>query len=458
MAHIDPFLHIWDERFHALVARNMMDMPFKPMLRANPVLPPDSFSWTQSSLWLHKPPLFMWQMALSMKLFGTTVYALRYPSVLMGTLMIPMVYSVASTITKDKLVAVITAGLFCFSNFHLELVAGIRSMDHNDLCLEFYVLASVWAWIKYEESRKWHWLVLIGIFAGAAILTKWLIGLFVYLAWGVRILFDMKQKLNLKEIVRYIFSLLVCCIVFLPWQFFIMKHYPVEARFEYNFINRHISEVVEGHAGTVFFYLARFPQLFGEGICWLIFPGIYLFFKKSRGIRNIKISIVAACFFVCLFLSAIASKTVSHIYFIAPFCFMFIAIVLARVLSFIKKKYIAMLLLLAVFIVDAKPEKILLDQYANNEQRIKDIHNARIYGMMASKLPQGAVVLNVPDCISFMFFNKGAVAYENFSEEQMKTLQENKVPVFAFDHVKNRPLPHYVLQYPYLRLIQAELR
>jgi hypothetical protein len=36
-AQADPFLHNWDERFHALVARNLMHDPFKPMLIANPL-------------------------------------------------------------------------------------------------------------------------------------------------------------------------------------------------------------------------------------------------------------------------------------------------------------------------------------------------------------------------------------------------------------------------------------
>ncbi|MBP7399885.1 MAG: hypothetical protein KA954_09890, partial [Chitinophagales bacterium] len=65
-----PYLHDWDERFHALVAKNMMTHPFTPMLRANPVLPYDETSWTDGHIWLHKQPLFLWQMALSMKIFG----------------------------------------------------------------------------------------------------------------------------------------------------------------------------------------------------------------------------------------------------------------------------------------------------------------------------------------------------------------------------------------------------
>ncbi len=73
-AKLDPFLHPWDERFHALVSRNLMHSPFKPMLRAFPVT--DNFDineWCCNHIWLHKQPLFMWQMALSMKAFGIKI-------------------------------------------------------------------------------------------------------------------------------------------------------------------------------------------------------------------------------------------------------------------------------------------------------------------------------------------------------------------------------------------------
>lgn len=35
---LDPFINMWDERFHALVAKNMMNNPFKPMLYNDPVV------------------------------------------------------------------------------------------------------------------------------------------------------------------------------------------------------------------------------------------------------------------------------------------------------------------------------------------------------------------------------------------------------------------------------------
>jgi hypothetical protein len=45
MAPYHPFLHAWDERYHALVAKNMMTHSFKPMLIVNPITVYDPEQW-----------------------------------------------------------------------------------------------------------------------------------------------------------------------------------------------------------------------------------------------------------------------------------------------------------------------------------------------------------------------------------------------------------------------------
>lgn len=54
MAALDPFLNVWDEQFHVLVAKNMMTHPFEPMLYRYHVVPYDLGNWPMSHIWLHK--------------------------------------------------------------------------------------------------------------------------------------------------------------------------------------------------------------------------------------------------------------------------------------------------------------------------------------------------------------------------------------------------------------------
>ncbi len=454
MAHIDPFLHIWDERFHALVARNMIEHPFKPMLRSQPVFPADITNWTQSHIWLHKQPLFLAQISLSLKLFGITEYAVRYPSVLMGTFMIPMVYQIVRYLSRHRSIALLSAALFCFSNFHLELVAGIRSMDHNDIALQWYTLASVWSWIRYEQSKKWHWVVLTGLFAGAAILVKWLIGLFIFLIWGLKTALTVRRRIQWRSILAFLIALLICCIVFIPWQIYILHAFPREAAYEYTFNKRHITETLEGHSGNAFFFLKRFPQLFGEGIFLLIFPGIYLCFRSKVRRKDMALPIALGALFVFSFWSFIVqTKVVSHIFFIAPFVFMYMAYSLRFVLIRLRKIYLVLPFLIGVWVLSAKPEKIIGDQSSVNEERNYAIKRALFYKQAGPLIPSSIqVVVNVSDCPSFMFYNKRIMAYETLSPEQLHILQQRKVYIAALEN-DYATLPDYLRHYPFLYLI-----
>lgn len=460
MSHIDPFLHIWDERFHALVARNMMDTPWVPVLRNNPLFPADPTNWSQGSIWLHKQPLFMWQMTMSMKLFGATEYAIRYPSVLMGTLMIPMVFQIGKAISNNYRIAFLAAGLFCFSNFHLELVGGIRSMDHNDLCLEFYTLASVWAWVNYEQTKKKYWIVIIGFCAGAAILTKWLIGLFVFLVWGSKILIQIRATSQKAEMLRFLVALLICCLVFLPWQFYISSQFPAEAAFEYAFNRRHITEVIEGHEGGAFFYLSRFPQLLGEGIFLLVFPGLYLLYRSKTRNKDLNLPILIGVLFVFIFLSFIVkNKVISHMYFIAPFLMIYMSYGLDFIIIRLKKKYVITLFLIGTGILSAKPEKIIRDQGRDNVKRNNAIHNTSAFKKLGNHIPDRVkIVGNVPDFVSVMFYNKDIVAYESFSGEQLEVLKKQQDTIAIFSSIDGTPPPQQLLEYPYLHRINIDLK
>ena len=63
---MDQFLHPWDERYHALVAKHLIAHPLVPTLYDSPVLPYDYRDWMANHVWLHKPPLALWFAASSM--------------------------------------------------------------------------------------------------------------------------------------------------------------------------------------------------------------------------------------------------------------------------------------------------------------------------------------------------------------------------------------------------------
>ena len=148
MAGLDPYLNDWDERFHAIVAKNLMHNPLKPVLRLQPIMPYDYTAWCCNVVWLHKQPLFLWQMALSMRVFGVELWSLRLPDVLMGALLVFPVVRMGALL-RDRETGFYAAFLYAGAFHQLELISGMQSMEHNDVAFLFYVALSLWAYLEY---------------------------------------------------------------------------------------------------------------------------------------------------------------------------------------------------------------------------------------------------------------------------------------------------------------------
>ncbi len=464
----DPFLHPWDERYHALVARNLMHDPFKPILRSYPVLPVmNNEAWCCSHLWLHKPPLFMWQMALSMKLFSVSTFTVRLPSVIMGTLLILLIYRIGILIFNDKTVALISATMLAFSNFHLQMIGGLQGMDHNDVAHGFYILASIWAYLENTKERKWYWIILIGFFAGCAILNKWLTGLLVFGVWSAHIAFDFKKRFTKREVFDLLTSLVVCTLVFVPWQLYILWTFPVEAQFEYAFNRRHLTEALEGHAGTETFYLEKLPTLFGSYYYFLIPIGFILTTFKSSPNRKITAALISAILVVfCFFSFIVKTKVDTYLYIVVPLCLMFIAYALnyfgKRISNITLKRIYFIFTISTILILDLKPNEIVNHLSSKNTYRIEHTYNANIYRNLRKYLPQQyklVMNMNSYEDVDLMFYQNDITAYSwCSSEKDFAELEKRKVPVAVFKWHGGYTLPNYVKKYPYLYIIDVELQ
>ena len=70
-------LTVWDESFHAIVARNLLKHPLKPTLIDVPYLPYDYADWHENHVWMHKPILPLWTIAASFAVLGVDRFALQ---------------------------------------------------------------------------------------------------------------------------------------------------------------------------------------------------------------------------------------------------------------------------------------------------------------------------------------------------------------------------------------------
>ena len=475
----DPFLSLWDERFHALVAKNCMETPLMP--RLYPELPMEEFNplvWSHAYIWLHKQPLFIWQIALCFKLFGVSEFTLRLPSVIMATLMVPLCYRIGEVFI-DRRLAYYTALSAAFSWFMLDLVSGHGVSDHNNVCFVFYVTASVWTWMEYVRSgRKWGWAVLTGVLSGCAILTKWLTGLLVYLVWGMYLL--SKYRFHLKEwkIPQYVAALSITVAVALPWQIYTMRAYPKIAQAEFQNNSAHISVAVEGHQQDRDFYLATLPFIYigdkdydyitSEAIEFtpkrifhilLLLAGFGLLVYRAEKWDK-RIPLVVTVLFVYLFFSVAATRLPAYPFCICVAGFMsmgMICCLLEKTIEKCLKNRVAAFAVWFPLMAIAALYQFNFTWYRQHHLseyvwwRSEMIENVQNYKRLQKILPEKTVLFNVRGShdwnnycttIEAMFYT-GAICYSfTPTEQQLQMLKEQGYHIAVLTHL---PVPDYML-------------
>jgi 4-amino-4-deoxy-L-arabinose transferase len=340
-----PQLQLWDEQFHALVAKNMADTPLHPRLYAPHVYPFDYTIWVSNETWLHKQPWFLWQMALFVKLFGAEVWVVRLPSLLMAAGFPVIVFGIVRRLVNHKtaLVAgVLAAGAFYFSWW----ASGYRPTDHNDVAFVFYVSLGCWAVLQYIHSKaQWRFVFLISLFVGIAVLNKWLVGLFPLLFLGLWLLFDPEVRYQKQHWIRLAIMVAGVLFIVFPWQWHIFINFPEEAAWEAAYNSRHFFEVLESQEQPWYFHFKNLAKLFiypNRSFGWVLLLPALLYSGRTLLFSNaIWKAYTASALFVLLFFSVAATKMPGFTYLLAPLVFAVLANFLQamwRFFSFLVKR------------------------------------------------------------------------------------------------------------------------
>ncbi|MFK7783854.1 MAG: ArnT family glycosyltransferase [Crocinitomicaceae bacterium] len=340
VANLDHFLILWDEQYHALVAKNLIDSPLKPVLYSDPAFPCDHKIWTGNHVWLHKQPLFLWQMAISIKLFGVSELAIRIPSVLMHAIIPLFIYRIGTHV-RNQNTGYFGAFLFTVAYFPLELVVGRYATDHNDIAFMFYLTASFWAWFEYQQSGKKYWILLIGLFSGGAVLVKWLMGMLIYVVWFLsKVIFEPDTRWKLKSYLPLAISGLLSMIIFIPWQIYALSNYPDEYLYEYERTNSHLWKAIEGHSESFFYHFTDgLNKLYGSGalVPIILLLALVLLITKMKNAKY-KFVIVFSITFVYVLFTLAQTKMVAFPIIVAPFVFLALGHLLSSLFDFLSSK------------------------------------------------------------------------------------------------------------------------
>lgn len=252
-----------------------------------------------------KPPLFMWMQAFSMKLFGISEYAARFPNAICGIITLPLLYSIGSSL-KDKQFGLLWLLTFIGSFLpHFYFKSGIIDPWFN----LFIFLGIILPFLPFFKKNQTLAYVLGGISIGCAILTKGPVALLIYIL--VYLFYIILQSFRSKQsMVIVIYPLLTIAISLLvASMWFGIELYQHGTWFLQEFILyqvRLFRTGDAGHSGPIYYHL----------IILLIgcFPASIFAFRKiveSRVSSHIEL-LMKVLFWVVLILFSIVSTKIIH--------------------------------------------------------------------------------------------------------------------------------------------------
>jgi mannosyltransferase len=213
------------------------------------------------------PPLYLFILHVWMKLFGTSEFAVRFPSLIFGVLAIPMIYLLGRRLFNEE-VGLISALILAISPFNVEYSQEARMYS----LLLFLALLSMYFFFRFLErdSRA----VSVGyVLSTALLLYTHLFGLFVLVAQNLFVaglLLRSRQHRSLLK--QWITVQAIIVIIFAPW-ISVLSH-QVSSAEQSNFANISAADPI-----TLVLHLTggRWGWYYVSGALLILFLGLAVF-------------------------------------------------------------------------------------------------------------------------------------------------------------------------------------
>lgn len=235
-----------------------------------------------NAITVDKPPASLWVMALSVRIFGLSSFAILMPQALMGVATVGVVVATV----KHQFGA--AAGLLAGAVTALTPVAALMFMFNNpDALLTLLMALGAWATMRAIETASPRWMALVGVLIGLGFLTKTLQVLLVVPFFGLAYL--VAAPTTLRRRITHSLIALGAATVSAGWWVAIVELVPVSARpyiggsqtnsfleltFGYNGLGRLSGEetgsVGGGRGWGETGLLRMFSSSVGDQVSWLI--------------------------------------------------------------------------------------------------------------------------------------------------------------------------------------------
>ncbi len=395
----DHYLHTWDERYHALVAKNLLKHPLKPTLYDQPLLPYDVENWVANHVWLDKGPIPLWTMALSLNMFGLNEWALRIPSLLISLMAVFLTFRLGKLLFDER-TGLLAAFLHSIHGLLIEVAGGRVSSDHVETMFCFFTeLSLLIAFTAVIKNKGILYSIAIGLFTGLAVLCKWTPALMVF---PVCIAAEwISQRMTSKEIILNLFiSLVACAIVVAPWLIYIKQNFPAEAAYVFQKFTGAYVEPLEKHTGPWYYYFQNTGMVFGELVWIAIIAAVYFLFKGKADWRT---SVLLLWWFLPFAVFSFA-ETKRHTYLLitAPALFLITVNSCIQLAEIVKqRKWVRVLLFLALF---GLPVRYCIERTKPFAKLDRNPQWAQDLKAMRGNYPPNTVFVNHPHPVEGMFY------------------------------------------------------
>ncbi|MGU3432348.1 glycosyltransferase family 39 protein [Actinomycetes bacterium M1A6_2h] len=176
-----------------------------------------------NSITVDKPPMSLWPMEISVRIFGLNSWSVLLPQVLMGIASVALLWAVCRRHFGPS------AGLLAGLTLALTPVAALMFRFNNpDALLVLFMIGAVWAMLRAVEDGRTRWLVLVGVLCGFGFLTKQLQVMLVVPPLALTYL--LAGPVGIGKRIAQLFASLGAMIVAAGWWIAIVELWPASSR------------------------------------------------------------------------------------------------------------------------------------------------------------------------------------------------------------------------------------
>ncbi|GLY19043.1 hypothetical protein Kisp01_60570 [Kineosporia sp. NBRC 101677] len=176
-----------------------------------------------NSITVDKPPLALWPMALSVRIFGLSSWSILLPQAVMGVATVGLLFT---TVRRHFGAG---AGLLAGAVLATTPVAALMFRFNNpDALLVLLMTAGAYFVLRAVEHARLRWLILAGVMVGLGFLTKQLQALLVVPAFGLAYLWA--APTTFAKRIGHLLAAFAAMIVSAGWWIAIVELVPASAR------------------------------------------------------------------------------------------------------------------------------------------------------------------------------------------------------------------------------------